>query len=92
MQLEKFTQKSREALELAQELAVRHSHQQIDGEHLHAALLNQENGLIATILKEMGIDVNGLREGVNNILEKMPGVHGGSVQYIEMLMKKSSIF
>ncbi len=80
MQLEKFTQKSREALESAQELAVRHSHQQIDGEHLHAALLNQENGLITTILKEMGVDVNGLREGVNTILEKMPGVHGGSVQ------------
>ena len=80
MQIEKLTQKSREALELAKDIAVRHSHQQIDGEHLHGALLTQENGLIVTILKEMDIDIKGLKEGVMGVLSKIPAVRGADVQ------------
>ncbi|MDW7678711.1 MAG: Clp protease N-terminal domain-containing protein, partial [Bacillota bacterium] len=80
MQMEKLTHKSREAFEQAQEIAVRHAHQQIDGEHLHAALLMQENGLIPTILNEMDVNVRSLTDAVNNALDKLPGVRGGGVQ------------
>jgi ATP-dependent Clp protease ATP-binding subunit ClpB len=80
MQMEKLTHKSREAFEQAQEIAVRHAHQQIDGEHLHAALLMQENGLIPTILNEMDVNVRSLTDAVNSALDKLPGVRGGGVQ------------
>lgn len=80
MQIEKMTQKSREALELAQEIALRHAHQQIDGEHLHMALLTQEHGLVATILKEMNINLPQLIEQLQQALHKLPSVHGGDVQ------------
>lgn len=80
MKFEKYTQKSRGAVELAKELAVRLSHQQIDGEHLHGALLTQENGLIPTILNTMEANLNMLRTGIEQLLNKTPAVHGGGVQ------------
>ncbi|MEN1761030.1 ATP-dependent chaperone ClpB [Anoxynatronum sibiricum] len=80
MQVEKLTQKSREALGLAQEIALRHAHQQIDGEHLHMALLTQEHGLIVTILKEMNINCPKLIGELQQQLDKLPSVHGGDVQ------------
>ena len=45
MDINRFTEKAREALQGAQKLAVRMSHQQIDDEHLLLALLDQEGGL-----------------------------------------------
>lgn len=46
MNLEKFTHKSQEAIVLARELAIKMDHQQVDGEHLALALIQQEEGLI----------------------------------------------
>ena len=46
MDFNKFTQKSQEVITLAQETALRYNHQQVDGEHLLYALLEQEQGLI----------------------------------------------
>ena len=97
MNIEKLTQKSREALELAKETALRHAHQQVDGEHLHVALLTQENGLVPTILKEMSIDVSSLISQLTQMLERIPGVHGGGMQLYaarrlnELMMKGEDI-
>ena len=76
MQMEQLTQKSREALVMAQEIAINKAHQQIDGEHLHLALLNQERGLITTILRKMEVNVTGLKDSVQRVLDDMPAVYG----------------
>ncbi len=80
MQIDKLTVKSKEALAMAQEIAIRHAHQQVDGEHLHLALLTQERGLISTILKELNVDIAALTEEINQSLKKLPAVHGDGTQ------------
>ena len=54
MDISKLTQKAQEALQAAQVLAVRHSHQQVDGEHMLSALIAQESGLVPRLLERMG--------------------------------------
>ena len=56
MNAEKFTQKSLEAVREAQECAIRNQNMQIDQQHLLYALLNQEGGLVAQLMKNMHID------------------------------------
>ena len=58
MNAEKYTQKSLEAVREAQELVIRNQNMQIDQQHLLHALLNQEGGLIAQLLKKMHVDVS----------------------------------
>ena len=54
MDINRFTEKLQEALRAAQSKAVRNGHQQIDVEHLLAALLDQEGGLAPSILNKAG--------------------------------------
>ena len=61
MDINRFTEKLQEAIRAAQTKAVRYGHQQIDVEHLLAALLEQEGGLAPSILLKAGIDVEGAR-------------------------------
>ncbi len=64
MNLEKYTQKSREALASAQQIAMERSHQELSGKHLMAALLDQENGFVGRICREAGADPAVLRQEV----------------------------
>ena len=54
MNISKFTQKSQEAVQLAQKIALENGNQQIDQEHLAAALLEVEDSLIANLVTKMG--------------------------------------
>ena len=54
MQLDRFTTKAQEALQAMQRVAHEHSHQEIDGEHLLLALLDQTDGLIQPLLQKLG--------------------------------------
>ncbi len=76
MNAQKFTQKSLEAIQEAQNLALQHNSMQIEEEHLLAALLEQENGLIPQLMKRMEIDADALRREVENRIDRMPGVTG----------------
>ncbi len=76
MNAQKFTQKSLEAIQSAQSIALQHQNQQIEQLHLLAALLTQEGGLIPQLLKKMGITVESLEAAVNAELDKLPGVSG----------------
>jgi len=78
MDLEKFTQKAVAALSNAREIAVRMGHQQLDGEHVHLALVRQQDGLIPKLLGYMGIDVNRYADEVEAELEKLPAIHGSA--------------
>ncbi len=57
----KLTQKSQEAIAAAQSLAVRLGHQEVDGEHLAAALLDQPDGVVPRLLARMEAPVDALR-------------------------------
>jgi ATP-dependent Clp protease ATP-binding subunit ClpB len=76
MDLNRFTEKAQQALSSAQTKAVRYSHQQVDVEHLMAALLDQERGLATSILNKAEVNVDGLKRRVEQELERLPKVSG----------------
>ncbi|MCL2493565.1 MAG: ATP-dependent chaperone ClpB [Clostridiales bacterium] len=80
MNFEKFTQNAQSAIAESQQLAIQMGHQQLDGEHIHLALLLQEGGLIPRVLDLMGMDNTGLVHGVEAALDKLPKISGGGDQ------------
>src|SRR5436309_5771670 len=78
MDFNRFTDKLQEAVRTAQAVATRHSHQQVDVEHLLAALLEQESGLSASILTRAGVNVQALKRQVESELERLPKVSGAA--------------
>ncbi|NYG07962.1 ATP-dependent Clp protease ATP-binding subunit ClpB [Phycicoccus badiiscoriae] len=80
MDLNRLTQKSQEALHDAQTKALRFGHQEVDGEHLLLALLEQGDGLVPPLLARAGADVVRLREDVEAELEKRPRVTGSGAE------------
>ena len=80
MDLNKFTQKSREAVAEAQALAIRLGHQQVDVDHLFRALVGQDQGLVPRLLERAGCDVRALASALDGELGKMPRVSGPGAQ------------
>ena len=76
MNAQKFTQKSLEAIQEAQNLALEHNSMQIEQEHLVCALLEQKDGLIPQLMKKMGTDPDALLHAVEQRIEGLPGVTG----------------
>jgi ATP-dependent Clp protease ATP-binding subunit ClpB len=76
MDLNRFTEKLQEAVRAAQSKAIRYGHQQIDVEHLLAALLEQEGGLAASILLKAGINLEAVARRIDAELDRMPKVSG----------------
>ena len=76
MNAQKLTQKSMEALQQAQSLALEYQHMQIEPLHLAHALLSQENGLIPQLVAKMNVQPAALLQSVEKELQKMPGVSG----------------
>jgi ATP-dependent Clp protease ATP-binding subunit ClpB len=76
MDLNRFTEKSQEALRGAQALAIRRNHQGVDVEHLLAALLEEREGLAAACLAAAGIAPSAVRERVAEELARLPQVSG----------------
>ena len=74
MNLNNFTQKSLEAVQGARDLAVSAGHQQMEQIHLLLALLQQEGGLTAQLLRKMDITVESLEAAAMAELRKLPGV------------------
>jgi ATP-dependent Clp protease ATP-binding subunit ClpB len=76
MRADKFTIKSQEAIQKAQEFAQQKGNQQVDIEHLLYILL--EEGIALEIIKALGVDVTGLRKELEAEIEKFPKVLGSS--------------
>ena len=76
MNAQKYTQKSLEAIQAAQQLTIENQNQQIEQVHLLASLLRQENGLAPQLLRKMGITVESLDAAVLQELGKLPRVTG----------------
>lgn len=73
---EKYTQKTLEALQSAQQTAALHYHQEITSAHVLLALVKEPEGLLATIFQENNIDLSMLRVRLEQILNKIPSVRG----------------
>ena len=76
MDFEKFTQKSTEAVQRAQELAIKNENPQLEEIHLHLALIEESDGLISKILNFMGLGVDLIRKDVEAEVEKLPKQSG----------------
>jgi ATP-dependent Clp protease ATP-binding subunit ClpB len=76
MDINRFTQKSQEALTEAQSKATSYGHVEVDGEHLLWALVNQEEGLIPSLLIRMDIDLAQLKVTIEEELDRRPRVSG----------------
>lgn len=76
MKLDKFTIKAQEALGLATNLAQEYGQQQVDPDHLLAALIEQENGVVPEIVKKIGVAPEQLKISLNKQIESKPKVSG----------------
>jgi len=77
MQLDRFTIKSREALEAAQRLADERRNPQTTPEHLLAVLLEQDGGVVAPVLRKLGVDPGAVRQGLAPTLDALPKLSSG---------------
>ncbi|MBU2609306.1 MAG: AAA family ATPase [Chloroflexi bacterium] len=80
MRQENFTEQAQEALSASQELVREYRHSQWDVEHVLLALLRQEQGLVSDVLKELGADIDAVRQEVEAVLEKSPRLAHEGVQ------------
>ena len=79
MNINKFTQKSIEAVIQCEKIAYDHGHQEIDQEHFLYSLLTIDDSLIASLLEKMGINKETFLSQVQELLNKKPKVSGGQV-------------
>ncbi|MGV9823551.1 ATP-dependent chaperone ClpB [Nocardia xishanensis] len=92
MDIGSLTERSREALQEAQNVATRMSHTEVDGEHLLLALVDQREGLVPRLLEQAGANVDALRSDLERELSRRPKVSGpgatpGQVMITQRLAK-----
>ena len=87
MNIQKFTQKSIDAINGLEKCAYDLGHQEVEEEHLLYVLLQQEDGLIGRLVEKMGIDPGTLERAVKDILDKKVKVSGGQVHIGQYLNK-----
>ncbi|MFL5653578.1 MAG: ATP-dependent Clp protease ATP-binding subunit, partial [Ktedonobacteraceae bacterium] len=88
MKVERFTDKAREAIGEAAEIAKQHSNGQIEVEHLLDALLSQEGGVVQQIIQKVGGNLAEAKRMVQSDIERMPRVYGGSEPGISSRLRK----
>ncbi|HET6593972.1 MAG TPA: ATP-dependent chaperone ClpB [Anaerolineales bacterium] len=80
MKLDKFTQKSQEAIFQAQEIARDYNHQSIEPAHLLLALIRQDQGVVPAIVTKVAGSVQALREELQNELARRPKIQGAGME------------
>ena len=88
MNLQKFTQKSLEAIQNAQSMAVEYGTPQMDQQHLLVTLLTQDEGLIPQLMQKVNVNVNGLLQAAENEVKKLPRATGGQT-YVSSDLEKT---
>ena len=78
MNFNKFTIKSQEAVQNAQEIAASYGNQSIEPEHLLAALMRDSEGTVVPILQKIGANVSYVKIKINELLERLPKVSGAA--------------
>ena len=87
MNINKFTQKSVEAIQDVEKLAYEYGNQEIDQEHLVYALVNQQDGLIGKMIEKMEINLPHFKNRCEDYLNKKPKVQGGELHISNDLNK-----
>ncbi|HZE29646.1 MAG TPA: Clp protease N-terminal domain-containing protein, partial [Gaiellaceae bacterium] len=85
----RLTQKSQEAVHDAQTKALRYGHTEIDVDHLLLALLEQADGLVPRLLTRLDVNVDQLRGGLSQQLERRPRVSGGGADGSQIRLSRS---
>ena len=80
MRIDKFTQKGQEALLEAQNLAQKYNHPAVKLDHLLKVLVEQEGGVVLSVLKRIGVDIDVLQQRIDETLDRLPRATGASVQ------------
>ncbi|MGN0375019.1 MAG: ATP-dependent Clp protease ATP-binding subunit, partial [Butyrivibrio sp.] len=88
MNIQKFTQKSVEALQNSEKLAYEYGNQEVDQEHLLMALLELDDSLIKNLLEKMNIDVNAFSAGCEQALNRKTKVSGDVELRISQALNK----
>ncbi len=86
MNFEKYTQRSREALERSQNIARERRHPELAPEHLLAALAQEEGGTVAALLQKLAVRPAQLKASIDQALESLPRVTGGTMHLSPALM------
>ncbi|MBL8693832.1 MAG: ATP-dependent chaperone ClpB [Planctomycetes bacterium] len=90
MQLDKLTTRAQQALESARRLAERQHQQTLECEHLLAGLLEDEGGVVSTLVRKLGVDPKELRKKAVALAEKLPTVTGAGGQvYLSADLKEA---
>jgi ATP-dependent Clp protease ATP-binding subunit ClpB len=91
MQLDRLTIKAQGALQQAQQIAHRYSHQEMDGEHLLLALIEQTESLIPELLQKLGVTSVRLKADLETELERRHKVQGATSAdvFLSQALKKS---
>ncbi len=79
MNFNKFTIKSQQAVQNAQEIASSYSNQVIEPEHLLAALVQDSEGTVAPLLQKVGANLNFIKIKINEAIERLPKVQGAGL-------------
>ena len=80
MNLNKFTEKAQEAVMTAQNLASEGTHAEITPEHLLVALVEQENGIVPSLLRKMTLDPRNVATEARKLLDSLPKAYGADVR------------
>ena len=88
MDMNKFTEKTQQAIIEAQRLAQDYNHSQIDVEHLLAALLDQEDGVVPQVLSKLGIDTKTVQTRIQAELDKQPKAYGTTQVYMSQRLNQ----
>lgn len=88
MNINKFTQKSIEAVNECEKIAYRYSNQQVDQEHFLFALLNIEDSLIKKLLEKMEVATGAFAQDLVNLIAKRPKVEGNIQVYMSNDLNK----
>jgi ATP-dependent Clp protease ATP-binding subunit ClpB len=78
MNINKYTEKAREAVAAAVELAQNGNNPQVEPEHLLAALVDQRDGIVPGLLGKMNVEPAAVSRGVRDLVAKLPSAYGGS--------------
>ena len=82
MNIDRFTERAQEAIRIAQASLTKFSHSEMDAEHLLYGLLEDPEGIIPDVLREMGINHLELRNELIDMLNRRPKVYGTTQAYI----------
>lgn len=95
MDLNKFTQKSQEAISEAQKIAINYGNTEVDAEHLLLALIEQQDGLVRRLLIKMDISIDALKKSIENEIVRRPKVSGSGIEagkiYLSQRLSKTFV-